>query len=184
MPRWKGDIFGGWQNQSWEARATFRYTDGDQNSLTNIGITTQKNVASLNAVDLDAEYRGLKNWRFDLSVINVFNHYPPYDSAALLFFPTGTPYDPVTYDDLGRMIDLHFTYSFCAPNRSGVEECRKPSNSALLGALRAGLLKGLRGSRLLYRAQEIAFAQIHSVLAQQRVCHCHVKEEIGQRKVR
>jgi outer membrane receptor protein involved in Fe transport len=74
VPRWKGDIFGGWQNQSWEARATLRYTAGYQNSLTNIGITTQKNVASFNAVDLDAEYRGLKNWRFDLSVINVFNH--------------------------------------------------------------------------------------------------------------
>ena len=61
--------------------------------------------------DLDAVYRGLKNWRFDLSVVNVLNRYPPYDSAALLYFPTNTPYDPVTYDDLGRMISVHITYT-------------------------------------------------------------------------
>ncbi len=47
-----------------------------------------------------------------MSIVNVFNQYPPYDSAALLFFPTDTPYDPETYDDLGRMIDVHVAYSF------------------------------------------------------------------------
>ncbi len=112
VPRWKGSLSAAWTHDDWSAGATLRYTDGYQNSLTNIGITTQKNVASFNALDLNAEYRGLRNLKFDLTVVNVLNHYPPYDSAALLFFPTGTPYDPVTYDDLGRMIDLHVTYAF------------------------------------------------------------------------
>jgi outer membrane receptor protein involved in Fe transport len=68
-------------------------------------------VASFEAVDLAGEYRGLKNWKVSLSVVNLFNRYPPYDSAALLVFQAG-PYDPATYDDLGRMIDLHVTYAF------------------------------------------------------------------------
>lgn len=97
--------------ESWSARATLRYTAGYQNSLTNIGITTQKNVASFSAIDLNAAYRGLKSWKFDLSVVNVLNRSPPYDRAALLFFPSGPPFDPITYDDLGRMVDLHVTYS-------------------------------------------------------------------------
>jgi outer membrane receptor protein involved in Fe transport len=68
-------------------------------------------VASFDAVDLAAEYRGIRHCRFSLSVVNLFNRYPPYDSAALLVFQAG-PYDPATYDDLGRMIDLHASYSF------------------------------------------------------------------------
>jgi iron complex outermembrane receptor protein len=112
VPRWKGDISATWSNDDWAAGATLRYTAGYQNALTNLGYTTQQNVSSFQAVDLNAEYRGLKNWKFDLTVVNLFNRYPPYDSAALLFFPTGAPYDPITYDDLGRMIDLHVTYSF------------------------------------------------------------------------
>jgi iron complex outermembrane recepter protein len=112
VPRWKGSLSAGWANRDWAGGATLRYTDGYQNSLTNIGITTQKYVASFSSVDLNGEYRGLKDWKFTLSVVNLFNRYPPYDSAALLYFPSATPYDPITYDDLGRMIDLHVTYSF------------------------------------------------------------------------
>lgn len=111
VPRWKGSLSAGWSDQDWAAGALFRYVAGYQNSLTNIGITTQQNVASFHAVDLNAEYRGLQNWKFSLAVTNLFNRYPPYDSAALLFFPSAAPYDPVTYDNLGRTIDLHITYA-------------------------------------------------------------------------
>jgi len=69
-------------------------------------------VASFYAVDLNGEYRGLDHWKFTLSIVNLLNRQPPYDSGALLYFPSATPYDPVTYDDLGRMIDLHATYRF------------------------------------------------------------------------
>jgi iron complex outermembrane recepter protein len=110
VPHWKGSASGGWDDQDWGARATYRYESGYQNSTTTIGATTQVNVASFDAVDLDAEYRGLQNWKFVLSVVNLFNRYPPYDSSALNFSPTGTPYDPFTYDDMGRMIDFHVTY--------------------------------------------------------------------------
>jgi outer membrane receptor protein involved in Fe transport len=110
VPHWKGSASGGWDDQDWGARATYRYESGYQNSTTTIGATTQVNVASFDAVDLDVEYRGLQNWKFVLSVVNLFNRYPPYDSSALNFSPTGTPYDPFTYDDMGRMIDLHVTY--------------------------------------------------------------------------
>lgn len=113
VPHWKGSLSGGWDNADWGGRATYRYQSGYQNSTTTAGFgTTQVNVASFDAVDLDAEYRGLKNWKFVLSVVNLFNRYPPYDSSALNFSPTGTPYDPFTYDDMGRMIDLHATYRF------------------------------------------------------------------------
>jgi iron complex outermembrane recepter protein len=111
VPHWKGSFSGGWDDVDWGARATYRYESGYQNSLTVIGLT-QQNVASFEAVDLDAEYRGIKNWRFVLSVVNLFNRYPPYDSAALNFSPTGTPYDPFTYDNMGRIIDLHATFKF------------------------------------------------------------------------
>jgi iron complex outermembrane receptor protein len=113
VPHWKGTLSGGWDNQDWAAGAAFRYTAGYQNAATTSGEfgTTQQNVASFHAIDLNAEYRGLNNWKFSLSVVNLLNRYPPYDSAALLFF-TNTPYDPVTYDDLGRMIDFHATYKF------------------------------------------------------------------------
>jgi iron complex outermembrane receptor protein len=113
VPHWKGSLSGGWDNADWGGRATYRYESGYQNSTTAAGFgTTQVNVASFDAVDLDAEYRGLKNWKFVLSVVNLFNRYPPYDSSALNFSPTGTPYDPFTYDDMGRMIDLHATFRF------------------------------------------------------------------------
>jgi hypothetical protein len=47
--------------------------------------TTQLNIASYSAVDLNAGYCGLGNWKFALGVVNLFNRQPPYDSGALLF---------------------------------------------------------------------------------------------------
>jgi len=112
VPHWKGSFSTGWDGVDWGARATYRYESGYQNSTTTAGFgTTQVNVASFDAVDLDAEYR-MNNWKFVLSVVNLFNRYPPYDSAALNFSPTGTPYDPFTYDDMGRIIDFHVTFKF------------------------------------------------------------------------
>ena len=112
VPRWKGSLSSGWENLDWTGSVSLRYTQGYQNSLTGQGITTQKTVASYSSVDLDGQYRGLKDWKFTLSVVNLLNRYPPYDSAALLFTPSATPYDSFTYDDLGRMISLHVSRSF------------------------------------------------------------------------
>ncbi len=109
VPHWKGSFSAGWDNQDIGARATYRYESGYQNSLDIIGLT-QQNVASFEAVDLDAEYRGLPHWTFVLSVVNLFNKYPPYDSASLNFGPTATPYDAFTYDDMGRTIAFHATF--------------------------------------------------------------------------
>jgi iron complex outermembrane receptor protein len=116
VPHWKGSFSAGWSDQDWAASATYRYESGYQNSLSTaaIGFTTQVNVASFDAVDLNAEYHGLQGWKFVLSVVNLFNRYPPYDSAALLegeFGAGSPPYDTFTYDDMGRLIDLHITYS-------------------------------------------------------------------------
>ena len=69
-------------------------------------------VEPFNAVDLNAEYRGLENWMIDLSVINTFNRQPPYDSGSLIFLPPNPPYDSSTYDDMGRIIGLRVTYKF------------------------------------------------------------------------
>jgi outer membrane receptor protein involved in Fe transport len=69
-------------------------------------------VENFDAVDLEAQYRGMKHWLISMAVVNLFNRQPPYDSGALLYFPTHLPYDPFTYDDLGRMVDLHVTYKF------------------------------------------------------------------------
>ncbi|HEX4377077.1 MAG TPA: TonB-dependent receptor, partial [Steroidobacteraceae bacterium] len=112
VPHWKGSLNAGWANDTGlSAGATMRYTAGYQNSLTVFDqVTTQVNVASFTAFDLNAEYK-VKNWDFRLSVLNVLNRYPPYDSAAMLDSPEGDPYDPFTYDDLGRAIDLHVKFS-------------------------------------------------------------------------
>ncbi len=112
VPHWKGSLSGGWENPDWAAMATVRYTAGYANALTWVGAATQKDVASFYSLDMNAEYRGLQNWKFALSIVNALNRQPPYDSGALLYFPSNTPYDPITYDDLGRMIDLHVTYRF------------------------------------------------------------------------
>ena len=114
VPRLKGSLSAGWEDHDWAASATARYTASYENGATLGGYpTTQLNVEPYTAVDLNAEYRGLENWKISLTVINVFNRQPPYDSGSLLFawgFPV--PYDLGTYDDLGRMIDLHVTYKF------------------------------------------------------------------------
>jgi iron complex outermembrane recepter protein len=112
VPHWKGSISGGWGNQDWSGRATYRYLSQYQNSTTTAGFgTTQLNVGSFGVIDLDAEYRGFKNVKFTLSVTNLFNRYPPYDSSSLLFGPTNTPYDATAYDDFGRMVAFHVTFS-------------------------------------------------------------------------
>jgi outer membrane receptor protein involved in Fe transport len=72
----------------------------------------QTRVASYTAIDLYGEYRFRKNWKFSMTVVNVADRDPPYDSANLRFGVIGTPYDLFTYDDFGRMIDLHVSYSF------------------------------------------------------------------------
>jgi iron complex outermembrane receptor protein len=117
VPRWKGSITGAWSNQDWTGAVTLRYTDSYANSLTTYGFgTTQKEVDSFESIDLNGQYRGLKNWKFSVSIVNLLNREPPYDSAALLSGtyapPTSAPYDVFTYDDLGRMIDVHAAYTF------------------------------------------------------------------------
>jgi len=115
VTRWKGSFSAGWGDDAWAGAATLRYISGYESGTTLFypGTTTQLNIASYNAVDLNAEYRGLKNWRFVLGVVNLFNRQPPYDSGALIFLSSpGGPFDPTTYDDLGRMINLRVTYKF------------------------------------------------------------------------
>jgi iron complex outermembrane receptor protein len=114
VPRLKGSLSAGWENRGWAAGVTDRYTASYENGATLGGYgTTQLYVGPYNAVDLNVAYRGLEKWKFSLSVINLFNRQPPYDSGAMLFaFGVPVPYDIGTYDDLGRMVDLHVSYSF------------------------------------------------------------------------
>jgi iron complex outermembrane recepter protein len=114
IPHWKGSVTARWDSRDYAAQIVGRYVDGYDNGVTSFQLanTTQVRVSGYGAIDLYAQYKGLKNWSFSLSVVNLTDSQPPYDSAALNFFPTNTPYDPVTYDDLGRMVDLHVSYSF------------------------------------------------------------------------
>ena len=115
VTRWKGSFSAGWADHDWAGAATLRYISSYESGTTLFyaGTTTQLNIASYNAVDLNLEYRGLENWKFALGVVNLFNRQPPYDSGALLFLSSpGGPFDPTTYDDLGRIVDLHVTYKF------------------------------------------------------------------------
>jgi outer membrane receptor protein involved in Fe transport len=115
VTRWKGSFFVGWGAHDRAGAATLRYISGYESGTTLFypGTTTQLKIASYNAVDLNAEYRGLENWRFLLGVVNLLNRQPPYDSGALIFLSSpGGPYDPTTYDDLGRMINLRVTNEF------------------------------------------------------------------------
>jgi iron complex outermembrane receptor protein len=122
IPRWKGSATARWENAQWTGQIVGRYVDRYLNfgSLPVSGLNlTQQSVSAFNAIDLHGQYHGLKNWKFSMSIVNLFNNKPPYDSAAVRFFSgngvgggTIPPYDPVTYDDLGRMVDLHVLYSF------------------------------------------------------------------------
>jgi iron complex outermembrane receptor protein len=111
VPRFKGSASVAWQAPDWEAGATLNYVGSYGNAADAYGLT-QKNVASFESVDLNGEYRGLRNFKFTLTVVNLFNRQPPYDSGALNFLQPPTPYDPYTYDDFGRMVDFHVTYLF------------------------------------------------------------------------
>ena len=111
VPRFKGTASAAWQAPDWAAGATLNYVGSYGNSADAYGLT-QKNVSSFESVDLNGEYRGLKNFKFTLSVVNLFNRQPPYDSGALNFLQPDTPYDPYSYDDFGRMVDFHITYTF------------------------------------------------------------------------
>jgi len=114
VPRWRGSVSATWSNPQWTAQVTGRYYDRYLNALGSVfpgGFLNQTNVAAFNAIDLYGEYR-LKHWKFALTVVNVADNKPPYDSANLLFGVIGTPYDLFTYDDFGRMVDLHVSYSF------------------------------------------------------------------------
>ncbi|HEV2700440.1 MAG TPA: TonB-dependent receptor [Steroidobacteraceae bacterium] len=111
VPRFKGSASVVWQAPGWAAGATLNYVGSYGNAADAYGLT-QKNVASFESVDLNGEYRGLKNFKFTLSVVNLFNRQPPYDSGALNFLQPDTPYDPYTYDDFGRMVDFHVSYTF------------------------------------------------------------------------
>jgi len=114
VPRLKGSLSASWSDHDWAFGVTDRYTASYENGATLGGYgTTQLYIAPYNAIDLNAEYRGLDHWRVALTVVNVFNRQPPWDSGAELFaFGVPVPFDIGTYDDLGRMIDLHVTYSF------------------------------------------------------------------------
>jgi iron complex outermembrane recepter protein len=111
VPRFKGSTSATWQAPDWAVGATLNYTGSYANSADAYGLT-QPNVASFESVDLNGEYRGVKNFKFTLTVVNLFNRQPPYDSGALNYLQPPTPYDPYTYDDFGRMVDFHITYSF------------------------------------------------------------------------
>ncbi len=115
IPRWRVALSAAWQAPTWTVQTVMHYVDSYANAtpamIANYGVS-QPVVASMHTWDLAAEYRGIKNWKFSATVVNLFNRQPPYDSAALNFLPIQTPYDNFTYDDLGRMIDFHVAYSF------------------------------------------------------------------------
>jgi iron complex outermembrane receptor protein len=115
VSHWRATVTSTWSNPNWTAQALVHYIDSYDNYFSiPYGITSQASavVASYTTWDLHGEYKGLKNWKFSATVVNLFNRQPPYDSGALLYFPTHTPYDPMQYDDRGRMIDVHASYSF------------------------------------------------------------------------
>lgn len=118
VPHWKGLISAAWQNHEWTGQIVGRFVDRYTNIFsTSIfgNLLTQKSVSPYSAIDLYGQYRW-SNWKFSLSVVNLTDNKPPYDSSNLLLGtfapPVAQPYDISTYDDLGRMIDLHISYTF------------------------------------------------------------------------
>ncbi|HEX4597495.1 MAG TPA: TonB-dependent receptor [Burkholderiaceae bacterium] len=118
IPRWKGFISAAWQNAQWSAEVVGRFVDRYTNIFSQPVLQntlTQHSVSPYTSVDLDGQYRW-RNWKATLSIINVTDNQPPYDSSALLFGtfapPVAQPFDTGLYDPLGRMIDLHLSYTF------------------------------------------------------------------------
>jgi iron complex outermembrane recepter protein len=118
IPRWKGLISAQWQNTHWSGEVVGRFVDRYTNIFSQPvfgNFLTQQSVSPYSAIDLDGQYRW-RNWKATLSIINVTDNHPPYDSSALLFGtfapPVAQPFDIGLYDALGRMIDLHISYTF------------------------------------------------------------------------
>jgi iron complex outermembrane receptor protein len=114
MPHLKGSLSGTWENPSWVGQATVRYIGTYHNYCEEFGICSNPasfTTGSNTTLDLYGEYRGLKNWSFRFSVVNLFNVAPPFDDAAL-FFSGYETYDQTLYDPRGRIIDLHVQYRF------------------------------------------------------------------------
>jgi iron complex outermembrane recepter protein len=114
VPHVKGSLSGSWENPSWVGQATVRYIGTYHNYCEDFGLCVNPNsftTGSNTTLDLYGEYRGLKNWTFRFSVVNVFNVEPPYDNFALAFSGY-EPYDQTLYDPRGRVMDLHVQYNF------------------------------------------------------------------------
>jgi iron complex outermembrane recepter protein len=114
VPHIRGSLSGTWENPSWVGEATIRYIDSYHNYCENFGACVNPEsfkVGSNTTLDLFGEYRGLRNWRFRFSVVNVFNVAPPYDHFSLLF-QGYQAYDQTLYDPRGRIVDLHVQYDF------------------------------------------------------------------------
>jgi len=107
VPRIRGSFYVGWENPAWVTQATIRYTDNYGNYCYVYGIcsTESANVPSMTTLDLYAEYRGIKNWRFTGAINNVFNTTPPWDWFS-------TPFDGTLYDARGRAVELRASYQF------------------------------------------------------------------------
>jgi iron complex outermembrane receptor protein len=113
-PHIKGSLSATWENAKWVGQATTHYIGQYHNVCQDIGFCTNPEsftTPSNMTLDLFGEYRGLKNWSFRASVVNLFNVAPPYDQLALAFSGY-EPYDQTLYDPRGRIIDLHVQYNF------------------------------------------------------------------------
>jgi iron complex outermembrane receptor protein len=118
VPRWKGFISAAWQNAQWAGEVVGRFVDRYTNIYSQpvLGsLLTQQSASPYASIDLNGQYRW-RNWKATLSIINVTDNQPPYDSSALLAGtfapPVSQPFDIGLYDALGRMIDLHLSYTF------------------------------------------------------------------------
>jgi len=64
------------KNAEWTGQVVGRYVDRYLNygsvPASGLGLT-QQSVSAFNAIDLYGQYRGLKNWKFSMSVVNLFN---------------------------------------------------------------------------------------------------------------
>lgn len=118
IPRWKGLLSAAWNKNQWSAQVVGHFVDRYTNIFSQPvfgSFLSQQSVSPYASVDLDGQYRW-RNWKVSLSIINVTDNKPPYDSSALLFGtfapPVAQPFDIGLYDALGRMIDLHLSYTF------------------------------------------------------------------------